>query len=257
MNTARLPGTSEYVVSTSIFEGPLDLLLELIERAELDITTLSIAKVTDQFLEHIKNLTDRTADEVSSFLVMAARLVQIKSAALLPRPPSIEKELEEDTGEALVRQLLEYKKYKAVAAVLEEREKSGMRSYLRLNAPVVHFEAHLDLDDFNLTDLAHLAEEIFNLNQNALPLETVVSFPRLTIRDKITQILEGLKTKQALSFFSLLEHRTRVDMVVTFLAVLELIKQHILEVTQENTFSDIVISPTTMLEDDKVLEVEF
>ncbi|MEM5776246.1 MAG: segregation/condensation protein A, partial [Anaerolineaceae bacterium] len=101
MNTTRLPGTSEYVVSTSIFEGPLDLLLELIERAELDITALSIAKVTDQFLEHIKNLTDRTAEEVSSFLVMAARLVQIKSAALLPRPPAIEKETEEDAGEAL------------------------------------------------------------------------------------------------------------------------------------------------------------
>ncbi|MCE5207652.1 MAG: segregation/condensation protein A [Chloroflexi bacterium] len=257
MNTTRLPGSFEYLVSTSIFEGPLDLLLELIERAELDITTLSLAKVTDQFLEHIKNLPDRNANEVSGFLVMAARLVQIKSAALLPRPPVIEKENEEDNGEALVRQLLEYKKYKTIATLLEDREKSGMRSYLRLSTPVVHFDPRVDLDDFDLDDLARMASEIFNLSNNMLPLDDVVSFSRITIREKIEIILNRLKQKQAILFSSLLEKRSRVDLVVTFLAVLELIKQNVLDVSQESTFSDILICPNAASIEKNDLEIEF
>lgn len=252
-----MSGNSEYVVSTPVYEGPLDLLLELIEKAELDITTFSLAKVTDQFLEYIKNMPERNADEVSSFLVVAARLIQIKSAALLPRPPQTEKETDIDAGEELVRQLLEYKKYKTIAALLEEREKSGMRTYLRLSAPAVHFDPRLDLEEFKLDDLAHLAFEIFNLRQNLLPIETVVSFPRLTIKEKIAVILDELKRKRAVTFFSLLRNRTRVEIVVTFLAVLELIKQNILDVSQTDTFSDILISPNAGQMENREMEIEF
>src|SRR5512142_2951374 len=105
-----------YRVNTPIYEGPLDLLLQLIERAELDITTLALAQVTDQYLAHLKeiqkeNASGQNAAEVSGFLVIAARLLQIKSAALLPRMPvEAGEEEEEDPGEALARQLVTYKR---------------------------------------------------------------------------------------------------------------------------------------------------
>jgi segregation and condensation protein A len=95
--------TEGYLISTEVYEGPLDLLLQLIERAELDITRLALAQVTDQFLAYLHELKEQNAAEVSAFLVIAARLVQIKSAALLPRSPLPQAEPEEDLGEAATR----------------------------------------------------------------------------------------------------------------------------------------------------------
>jgi segregation and condensation protein A len=100
---------SLYQVITPVYEGPLDLLLHLIERAELDITKLALAEVTDQFLEHLGQIQEQKAEEVSAFIVIASRLVQIKSEVLLPRPP-IREPGEEDPGEALAQQLIAYKR---------------------------------------------------------------------------------------------------------------------------------------------------
>ena len=131
--TALLHSSQEggYKISTPVFEGPLDLLLHLIERAELDITKLSIAKVTDQYLIHIRNIQRQSAEDVSEFLVLAARLLQIKSEALLPRPPEREPD-EEDPGDALARQLITYKKFKEVAKFLSLQQEVGYKTYLRL-----------------------------------------------------------------------------------------------------------------------------
>ena len=116
-----------YKVQTPVYEGPLDLLLSLIERAELDITTVSLASVTDQYLEHLRNVDQQKPDEISSFLVIATKLVQIKSEALLPRPPEREPG-EEDPGEALVEQLKLYKRYKEIAVWMEERQTKNLRT---------------------------------------------------------------------------------------------------------------------------------
>jgi segregation and condensation protein A len=252
-----LSSTNDYQVSTSVFEGPLDLLLELIERAELDITTIALAKVTDQFLAYLHQLSDLNVDEISGFLVIAARLVQIKSAALLPRPENIDEEPEEDPGEALVRQLKEYKKYKQVALLLANRESEGLRTYLRLATPVIQVQPIVDMGEFDLSDLFSAAQEIFKVNTGLLPLDEVVTLPRITIREKIETILHSFQKQRSLSFSSLLKSRTKVEIVVTFLAVLELIKRNILEVVQANTFSDIdLYSNETELETGE-LEIEF
>lgn len=252
-----LPGSTDYFVSTPIFEGPLDLLLELIERAELDISTLSLARVTDQFLSYLHQLPIQNADELSGFLVVAARLIQIKSVSLLPRAPAVEKEVDEDIGEALIRQLIEYKKYKGIALLLENREKSGLRSYLRLNPPAIHLEQHIDLDDFNLNDLVELAQEVFNFNQSLMPLDEVVSLPRFSIRERIHDILQIIHGKKSIRFFILIEKRSKIEIVLTFLAVLELIKQNILEVSQDRTFADILIcsNPDRIYKSE--MEIEF
>ncbi len=109
-----------YTVITPVYEGPLDLLLQLIEKAELDITKLSLAIVTDQFLEYIRDIPENSIENVSSFLVIASRLIQIKSEAILPRPPTREPG-EIDPGEALARQLITYKRFKELANILAQR----------------------------------------------------------------------------------------------------------------------------------------
>src|SRR3990172_5786076 len=137
-----------YKVDTDVYHGPLGLLLQLIERAELDITKLALAQVTDQFLAYMRTLQERRAERVSEFLVVASRLMQIKSEALLPRPV-IRQPDEEDPGEALVQQLLAYKRFKDLAGLLAERQERNLRAYLRL-APPPKVEGHLDLSNLTI-----------------------------------------------------------------------------------------------------------
>src|SRR4030043_2479111 len=173
---------SNYTIATPVYEGPLDLLLQLIERAELDITKLSLAKITDQYLEYIHQLTDLEADDVSAFLVIAAKLLQIKSEALLPRPPEREPG-EEDLGEALAKQLIAYKRYREIAALLMQREEIGLRTYLRL-APPPKLEGNVDLTGLSIEDITAAALDIFADLNLTDALKNVVPISRITIRDK-------------------------------------------------------------------------
>ena len=187
--------TEGYTIQTDLYAGPLDLLLELIEHSELDITRLALAQVTDQYLAYMRNLMDRDAAEVSAFLVIAARLVQIKSAALLPRPPAIETGGDEtDPAEALAQQLILYRRFKQLAQWIEARQTAGLRTYLRISAPVFKTDARLDLSDVTLKDLVRAGWQIF-AGKNVLPfLSEVVNLPRVTIRDRIQTILIALRT---------------------------------------------------------------
>ena len=128
MNFSETNDGIPYSVDTEVFSGPLDLLLDLIQRSELDITKLSLAKVTDQYIYYIEQLQTINAADISEFLVIASKLIQIKSEALLPRP-IIRPPDEEDIGEALARQLIIYRKVKQIASWLREREEKGLRRY--------------------------------------------------------------------------------------------------------------------------------
>jgi segregation and condensation protein A len=232
---------SNYSVETPVYEGPLDLLLQLIERAELDITRLSLAQVTDQYLQYIRNLPEKLADEVSAFLVIAARLIQIKSEALLPRPPMRESG-EEDPGEALARQLIVYKRYRQIADSLGERENAGLHTYLRL-APPPRIEGLVDLGGVSLEDLITAAQVVLDDASRMPSINGVVGPPRITIREKITLITNLLHRTKHASFRSLINaHNNRLEIVVTFLAVLELIKRRLVEVSQDGLFGDITIA---------------
>jgi segregation and condensation protein A len=245
-----------YKVETPVYEGPLDLLLQLIERAELDITKLALAQVTDQYLTHLRSLQTQDAEEVSAFLVIAAKLLQIKSEALLPRPP-VREAGEEDPGEALARQLLAYKRYKEIAGILKERESLGLRTYLRL-APPLKIEAKFDLSEYSLADIHRAAREAFLLADNRPELGTVVQAPRVTIREKISAIIKTLRTGKPTSFRALLgDHRTRLDVVVTFLAMLELVKRHFVKAEQSSLFGDITLETSNDWDDDLDFELEF
>jgi len=247
-----------YRVSTTVYEGPLDLLLQLIENAELDITTLALAQVTDQYLAHLGNLQDRDPAEVSAFLVIAARLLQIKSAALLPRPVHIEPgAVEEDSGEALARQLILYRRFKQIAAYLNAREEAGLRTYLRVAPPEVKVEPKLDLTNISISDLVEAARNLLFNHKDLQSLSTVVTLPRITIREKITTILSLMRTSRKTSFRMIMKTGNRLDIVVTFLAMLELIKRHIIEAQQPALFGEIELLPMTSLEDNLDEDSEF
>jgi segregation and condensation protein A len=247
---------SQYTVVTSVYEGPLDLLLQLIERAELDITSLALAQVTDQYLEHLRSLSEHRPEEVSAFLVIASRLLQIKSEALLPRPPQREPG-EEDPGEALARQLIIYKRFKELANLLLLRETGHWRTYPR-QAPPPILDLSVDLSGLTIEDLLLAAQQVFSQQTNYPVLSSVVPLPRITIREKIAIIADYLRLNHEGTFDQLLgDRRYRLDIVVTFLALLELVKRRMILAQQEGLFSQISFKPTEAWSDDTSFELEF
>ncbi len=250
--------TEGYTIQTDLYAGPLDLLLDLIERAELDITKLALAQVTDQYLAYMRNLVNREAAEVSAFLVIAARLVQIKSAALLPRPPAVEAGIdEEDSAEALARQLILYRRFKQLAGFLEERQHAGLRTYLRIFVPEVKVDAKLDLTGVTMQDLVKAAWLVFATKSVLPALSEVVNMPRITISDRIRTILAALRSGESPTFHRLLQDHSRLEVVVTFLAMLELVKRHIISASQERLFDDIQIQTSGNLDDQPEIEIEY
>ncbi len=245
-----------YTVQLPVFEGPLDLLLHLIERAELDITRVALAQVTDQFLGYLAAMQERHMEEVVGFLVIAARLLQIKSEALLPRPPQRETG-EEDPGEELARQLRLYKAFKKSAEFLQHRELLGLRSYVRL-APPPRVPPRFDLSSVTLADLTHAAALVFSRAPLAPPLNMVVSAPIVTIREQIRRIADAIRREGKAAFNRVIRgFQTKMEVVVAFLAMLELVKRRQVVARQFELFGEIELVPTDTWNDDADFDLEF
>jgi segregation and condensation protein A len=245
-----------YTVHTPVYEGPLDLLLGLIERAELDITSVSLAAVTDQYLIYIHGLEQINPDEISAFLVIAAKLLQIKSEALLPRPPA-RAASEEDLGSSLVDQLKLYKRFKEIGGWMHARQQANLRTFLRV-APPPKVEPKLDLSNLTLEKLVAAASEAFSKERNKQPLGVIIAPPRVTIREKIDMIAKIMKDVERSSFRALLDPgASRLEIVVTFLAMLELVKRYRIHAHQEDLFSDIEINRMEEWKDDEEIDIEF
>jgi len=228
-----------YQVQLPTFEGPLDLLLQLVEREELDITTVSLAQVTDQYLAYLEEMERRRVKDLADFLVVAAKLLLIKSLALLPRPPSLAPETE-NVGDDLVQQLQAYKRFKEIASLLHERERQGLHSYVRI-APLPRPEAQLDLGDVTVDDLLAAVREALDA-MPAPPVGEVVTPITVTIDQQIAHIEAQLARRRQVPFREVLsEATTRIEVIVTFLALLELIKQDRARVLQEELFGEIII----------------
>ena len=231
---------STYTVRLPDFEGPLDLLLHLIEREELDITRLSLAQVTDQYMQYLNSMQRVDAEQIAEFLVVAAKLLLIKSRLLLPQEPVPGKELSEDIGDELTRQLLEYRRYKQVALALKEWEGKGLRAYARI-APRPKVEPKLDLSNVALDDLAALVE-VALAAQRAAPVGDIVAPLVVRVSDKMEEIQQRLARGERVSFRAWLGLAARrIEIIVSFLAVLELMKQRKVVVRQAEPFGDILI----------------
>ncbi len=241
-----------YTIRTESFEGPLDLLLFLIRKNEVDIYNIPIASVTRQYLEYLELMKELNLDIAGEFLVMASTLIQIKSRMLLP-PVAGEEEAEqeeEDPRAELVRRLLEYQRYKDAAERLAEREMLGRELFARkFIAPEF---ADLKPDDavpeVELFDLIQAFRDLLA----KVPEDTFheVGAEGLTITDRINEILDLLRGKESVTFERLfVAPLTREYIIVTFLALLELCKLKMVKLLQANSFGVIWIVPT-LLESD-------
>ncbi len=239
----KLKSNEDYVIQLDVFEGPMDLLLHLIEREELPITSVSLARVTQQYLDYMATLEQLRPDDIAEFLVMAARLLYIKSSALLPRPQRDEEEEEEDPGEALARQLREYKRFKEKAAFLRELEERGLRTYVRL-APPPALEKRLDPSGLSVDALLDALYEVLEeMNPPEPPVHSMAAL-EITIDDKLTELGELVRQGKPFRFKQILRQaRNRTEIIITFLAVLEMIKLRQVRVMQSQPFDDIMIEP--------------
>lgn len=225
-----------YQVRLDTFEGPLDLLLHLIRKSELNIYDIPIALITEQYLGYIELMQDLDLDVAGEFLVMASTLIHIKSRMLLPRPESGPEEggPEEDPREALVRRLLEHQKYKAAAELLHEREAMRSAQFMRPDSRVAEaagdeYEPELEVDLFSLlAAFRGVLERARRRPAMVLPPE------QLSIEDRIRQVLGRLSETEACGFEDLFSDGdgSRPFMIVTFLALLEMIRLKLIRVFQ-------------------------
>jgi len=241
-----------YPVNLPVFEGPLDLLLQLIEKEKLDISEVSLVAVTDQYLSTIDRLEEVEPGALADFLVIASKLLYLKSVKLLPKPqPALDDE-EEDVGDALIRQLLEYRRFKQAAQLLQERQDAGLRVYVR-TAPKPELERRLDMSNIDLNKLHRALRRVLNRMPSDPPIPRVKAYP-ITVAEQIDNVRTFLrstreqrqptngKSSAPVTFVELLSRETnRMEVVVTFLAVLELIKQREVRVEQNGTFGEIVL----------------
>ncbi len=250
-----------YAVSLPSFQGPLDLLLQLIEKEELDINAISLVAVTDQYLRTIATLEEVEPGALADFLVIASRLLYLKSLSLLPKPSTVE-EAEEESADALIKQLLEYRRFKQAAALLQEREAQGLRVYVR-TAPKPELERRLDLSNLDLNKLHAALRRVLQRIPSDPPMPRVKTYP-ITVAEQIENVRSYVQQRQqhagngqaqSITFTELLTRgTTRLEVVVTFLAILELIKQRELSAEQESTFGEIILVPQTDTHDPDLMD---
>ncbi len=230
----------DYPVRLQNFEGPLDLLLHLIKKNEVNIYDIPIALVTEQYLEYLGLMQELNLDVVGEFLVMAATLIHVKSRMLLPRPDPSQDDPEEDPREALMRRLLEHQKFKAAAELLHEKEIQRSAQWLRPDGRVADVigdppEPEIEVDLFSLmAAFRHVLDRARERPTVLLPPE------QMSIETRIDQLMALLAGREACGFEELFDDvQTRSGIVVTFLALLEMIRLKTVRVFQQGPFGPI------------------
>jgi len=236
-------GTRSCTVRLDMFEGPLDLLLHLIRKNEINIFDIPIALITEQYLEYLKIMKELNLDIAGDYLLMASTLLQIKSKMLLPVSTEEEEEGGEDPRAELVRRLLEYQKYKDAAAELERRPMKDRDFFVRSVAEDAR-EPQEERFEVSLFELLEAFRQILVRVKSESVHE--VQLEPITVEEKIEQILSFLqREKRSVAFHHLFpENVTRPVVVVTFLAILELVKTRLVRVFQMAPFDTIRISLT-------------
>jgi segregation and condensation protein A len=234
-----------YRVKLTNFEGPLDLLLFLIKKSEVDIYDIPIAAITQQYLEYVAILQMLDLEGAGDFILLAATLIRIKAQMLLPKPPEESEEEEEDPRQELVRRLLEYQRYKEVAGHLSEFEISERDFYAR-----GHFDLNFDDHDFSdwatpgdvsLFDLMTVFKQV--LMRMPKDIQHTVERIPISVEDQIEYVMQELQISKQLLFINLLQKLpSKIYMIVTFIALLEMIRRGLVAATQSGPFGEIWIN---------------
>ncbi|MBY0084464.1 segregation/condensation protein A [Brevibacillus brevis] len=239
-----------YSIKLDSFEGPLDLLLHLIDKAEVDIYDIPVAEITEQYLATIDKMQELQLDVASEFVVMAATLLSIKSKMLLPKKEEhvfqqfLDMDVDEiDPREELVARLLEYKRYKMLAENLREMEIGRNQVFTRPAenlSPYVREEDHT-VSNVTLYDLINALEKLVKKTKEKEPM-TKVSRDEISIKDRMTEIRQAVRSGGMVRFSELFtQGATRTEIVTTFLALLELMKAKHITCVQNQLFQDIII----------------
>ncbi len=230
-----------YSIKVPVFEGPLDLLLHLIKENKIDIYDIPISIITHQYLEYIEIMKELNLEIASEFIVMAATLIYIKSRMLLPPDETIEMEEQEDPRAGLVQRLLEYQAYKEASGTLREKEELWSNVFARppLDKEEITIEPELYLFDVNIFDLMGALKKIIG----KVPAEALkITRETLTVKDKIALIIEKMENEHAMRFDNLFaEDNTRIQIIVTFLALLEILRLGLVRAYQDKEFAAIWI----------------
>ncbi len=242
----------ELTVKLEAFEGPLDLLLHLLEKNKVNIYDIPIVEITNQYLEYIREMQRQDLNIMSEFLVMAATLIAIKSKMLLPKEES-EDEEEEDPRAELVQQLLEYKMYKCMSYELKDRQLEADKVLYKMPTvppEVLAYEEPVDLEalmgDLTLHKLNRIFQSVIRRQENKVDRVRAgfgkIEKEEISLSDKMLYLEEYAKVHKYFSFRHLLESQgSRMEIIVTFLAILEFMKTGKISITQENLFDDIEI----------------
>ena len=234
---------ADYKVKLEVFEGPLDLLLYLIKQDEIDIYDISIERITRQYLEYLQTFKELNIELAGEFIVMAANLIYLKSRSLLPidqQPPAEEAE-EDDPRWDLIRQLVEYKKFKEAAVDLHLREVEQETIFARVASPMLS-ENPLRLEEVGIFQLINAFQSVIKRIEARQEVQEIFG-ERFSVSEKIDAILRCVAAGATVRFSDLFGAIvSRVEVVVTFLALLELIRLKQVRATQKNVFAEIEIA---------------
>lgn len=239
-------------VKLNVFEGPLDLLLHLIEKNKFNIFDIPIVDITEQYLEYVNEMQEENLDVMSEFLVMAATLISIKAKMLLPKEEEEEEE-EEDPRAELVRRLLEYKMYKYASYELKDMELDAQKAFYKFQSipkEVQQYKEEIDpatiIGDITLNKLNEIFNQIMKRTVDRVdPIRSkfgTIEKEEIRIEDKMNEIRESLKGLKGINFKTLLEvQASKMNVIMTFLAILELMKIGHILIRQDELFGDIII----------------
>lgn len=226
------------------FEGPLDLLLHLIKKSKVEIFDIEISDITNKYLNYIKEMSDMNLDIASEYLVMAAELIEIKSRKLLPIKKEDEDTEEEiNPEEELKRRLIEYKKYKESTEVFKELEEKRSNYYTKAPEILQKYSNEKFENDgsVGVVDLIEAFKKLLERQEYNKPMNTKITRKELSVKERSAKIREILKVRKKLKFIELFDDFSKPYVVVTFLSVLEMVKNREINIKQDNNFSDIYL----------------
>jgi len=235
----------EYKFLINDFEGPLDLLLHLIKKNNVDICDIKISDITKQYLDYLEEMENLDLNIASEYLALAAELIEMKSLVLLPKPEFSDDEYEEDPRENLIKRLIEYKKIKESTPKLKELEEERKKLYTKVASNMKQYQDENQKPDFNDIDLDCLLNafsKFLDRKEEEKPLNTKITKKEYSVSKRSREIKSLLRTKQKINFEELFEIQTKEYIVVTFLSILALAKKQELIIKQDNNFSNIVLS---------------
>lgn len=223
------------------FEGPLDLLLHLVKESNIDIFDISIVDITDKYLEYINREDSLNINVSSSYLVMAAELMYLKSKYLLPSINKVEEDEEEITRENLINKLLEYKRYKEMTPRFKEMEEERKKIYIKGPEKTSDYiDNHFD-GEASIDDLLDAFKKFLERKDMEKPLETTITSREYSIKERKSGIRNVLKSRGRVYLEELFEEFNKPYIVVTFLSVLEMVKEKDVVIKQDNNFDKILV----------------